>query len=165
MSNRIIIKPIDLKKDSNIAIKFHADAFVCGFGNADRFYEADGQGHVRYLEWLLEKQQQDADMAVHIWQGDEVIGQIVLGMFKHVADIGYVNLYYLAPEFRGQGLSSILDEYAVDYFTKLSCKAMRLSVNKQNDRAWHYYLKHGWQEIGPRADQPDVYFMEKVIKG
>ncbi len=96
-------KTIDLARDQSIALKFREDSFVVSFGNADQFYEYDGQGHVRYLEWLKAKIEKDARFAVHVWQGDQIIGQLELGKPRNDPTVGYVNLYYLIPEKRGVG--------------------------------------------------------------
>ena len=96
--------PIDLDSAAETAIAFRADSFVCSFGSAERFYEADGKGHERYLAWLRERMQSIPGSCVHVWSGEAVIGQIEMGRFKGDPEIGYVNLYYLAPACRNRGL-------------------------------------------------------------
>ena len=159
----IEFKKIDLESHRDIVIKFREDSFVSSFGNADRFYEADGQGHLRYLDWLQNKIQYDASFGVHAWQGDEIIGQLELGLLKGDDSIGYVNLYYLIPEKRGSGLAQILDEYTTMVFKNLGKRRVRLSVSPTNSRALNFYLKMGWTDLGTRSDHPEVNFMEKLF--
>jgi hypothetical protein len=40
-----------------------------------------------------------------------------------------------------------------------------LSVSVSNHQALAFYLKHHWQDLGPRADQPDSHYMEKRLMG
>lgn len=105
-------KPIDLAKHHQVCVQFRADAFVCSFGSAERFYEPNGAGAVQYLRWLERRIAESPDGCVHLWKTGQIIGQIELVRWKRDASVGYVNLFYLAPEYRGQGLGARLDEYA-----------------------------------------------------
>lgn len=139
------------------------DSFVVSFGDAKRFYEEDGQGGERYIQWLKAKIDKDPASVVHIWQDSEIIGQIELGRLRDDPTRGYVNLYYLIPEKRGKGFGEFLDQYSTDYFRKLGLPIVRLSVSPTNGRAISYYMKMGWVDLGPRPGHPEVHFMEKKI--
>jgi len=159
----ISFKTIDLENDQETTLKFREDSFRESFGDANRFFEADGQGHIRYLKWLREKIEKNPHYAVHVWVRDQIVGQVELGVLKGDPSIGYVNLYYLIPEMRGTGLSTQLDHYAVKVLSDLGFRKMRLSVSPSNLRAVKFYEKMGWRDVGPRPDHPEVSLMEKLI--
>ena len=82
---------------------------------------------------------------------------------KNEPETGLANLYYLAPEYRGQNLSQYLDQYAIRFLTALGCKKARLNVSPTNSRALAFYLKNGWKNLGPNPKHPEVHIMEKVL--
>ena len=49
LREELSFQPIDLKQHANVCIRFREDSFVCSFGSAGRFHEADGKGAERYL--------------------------------------------------------------------------------------------------------------------
>ncbi len=159
----ISIKPVDLYKDAQTCIRFREDSFVVSFGDAEKFHEADGKGAQRYLGWLSEKIAKDPQSVVHVWNDNEIIGQIELGRLRDDQSRGYVNLYYLVPIFRGKGLGTHLDTAAMNYFKNLGLTSARLSVSPTNLPAVAYYKKMGWVDLGPRPEHPEVHFMEKNV--
>lgn len=40
----------------------------------------------------------------------------------------------------------------------------RLSVIPDNHRAVRFYEKHGWQDFGPRPDNPKAHYMQKNLR-
>ena len=160
---QVEFKPIDLPLTKDLCIKYRADSFTVSFGNADKFYEADGKGAERYLEWIKAKMAKDPLLAVHCWLDGNIVGQIELGYLNTDASCGYVNLYYLAPDKRHQGLGKFLDAYVVQYFTAKKIKRVRLSVSPTNLPAIRFYEKNGWVNLGPRQDHPEINNMEKNI--
>lgn len=156
-------KTIDLKLHGDYCIKFREDSFVVSFGNAKKFYEADGLGAERYIEWLKAKIAKDPGLAVHFFLDGQIVGQIELGYLKDDPTCGYVNLYYLTPEVRGKGLGALLDEYVVNYFREQKIQKLRLSVSPTNTPAISFYKRMGWRDLGARKDHPEVNYMEKSI--
>jgi ribosomal protein S18 acetylase RimI-like enzyme len=159
----LIFKPIDLLSDGETCVRFSEDAHIASFGNADRFHEKDGKGAERYLAWLKKERERDPFSCVHVWLDSKIIGQMTLGRLKADPGMGYVSLYYLIPEHRGSGLSRYLDEFACTYLKSLGFTLARLSVHPENVRALAYYRKHGWRDLGPRPDHPELNWMEKEI--
>lgn len=157
--------PIDLDSGAETAIAFRADSFVCSFGSAERFYEADGKGHERYLVWLRERMQSIPGSCVHVWSGESIIGQIEMGSFKGEPEIGYVALYYLIPARRNRGLGRRLDEYATAFLRGLGFRAARLNVSPANEQAIRFYMKSGWRDLGPSPAHPEVHSMERAFVG
>jgi len=157
------IQPVDFKNHLETCIRFREDSFIVSFGSADRFYEEDGKGGERYIDRLKQKYEQDPESVVHIWHGNEIIGQMELGQFRIDPSRGYVNLYYLVPEQRGRGYSASLEKYTEYYMKMKNYKLARLSVSPSNKRAFSFYLKNGWRDLGPRPGRPEMHFMEKCF--
>ena len=163
-SSTLEFKPIDLEQHQDLCIRFRADSFICSFGSADRFYEADGSGAKKYLQWLRQRIAEIPNSCVHIWQGEQIIGQIEMRRWKHDFNVGYVNLFYLIPEFRGQGFGQQLEQYAANFFKHLGCQSARLSVSPTNLSAMRFYLKHRWVDLGQQEDAPEVHYLEKTYE-
>lgn len=142
-------KKVDLSTNQDICLKFRADSFMTSFGSEDAFWEEDGNGGTRYIEWLKNKDSKKFG-AFHIWKEGEIVGQMEIGLLKNDESWGYVNLFYLRPEVRGSGISKYLDEFAVVFLTYLGVKKAKLCVSPTNKVAWNYYLKCGWKDQGPR---------------
>ena len=159
----ISIKTVQLELHKDTCILFREDSFVVSFGDAKKFYEEDGKGGERYIEWLEEKISKDALAVVHIWQDNKIIGQIEMGGLAKDPLCGYINLYYLIPSKRGVGLGKILDQHAMNYFKNKEMERVLLSVSPTNLQAVSYYKKMGWTDLGPREGHPKVHMMEKKI--
>lgn len=163
-SQEIVFLPIDLERHLDEVVRNRLDSFVSSFGEEKgraAFYGPDGDGVAKYIDWLKAKMAIDPYLAVHAWQGDRIIGQMELGTLKTDSSVGYVNLYYLIPEFRGTGVSKALDDYAVRYLKSKGHKTARLAVSPTNSRALRYYTRMGWADLGQRADAPELNWMEK----
>lgn len=151
-------------------MEFRADSYLCSFGSEDTFWEDDGKGGERYLAWLQAKDFATYG-AFHIWLEGEIIGQIECGRRLPEDNFGYINLYYLKEDFRGKGYSSQLDQFTNDFLKSLGYSSARLCVSPSNSRAWKYYLKMGWKDLGPRRDtgrlnkasEQLVHYMEKEL--
>lgn len=134
---------LDIDKNRELIIDFRADSFVVSFGNADMLYGDDGKGAERYID-LLRKRNQFKGSCVHAIYNGQIIGQIELRAMKDQADEGYVNLFYLSPQFRGRGLGVHLDKYAEDFFRMNKMKCAYLNVSPTNEMALKFYEKCGW---------------------
>ncbi|GAB4474937.1 MAG: hypothetical protein OHK0037_36020 [Elainellaceae cyanobacterium] len=157
-------RPIDLAQHHQLCVQFRADAFLCSFGSVERFYEPDGTGAVAYLRWLEQRIADLPNSCVHLWQNEQIIGQIELGRWKRDPSVGYVNLFYLAPDFRGRGLGAHLDEYAAQFFWERGHRRARLSASPTNLVAIAFYRKRGWIDLGQRDDMSDTHYFEKVYQ-
>lgn len=161
--------PINLDLHSDLCIKFRADSFVASFGTDHPFFEEDGLGDTRYLDWLRSRNPNRYGI-FHIWLNEKIIGQLELGESKSSGDDGYIHLYYLIPECRGKGFSVELDQFAMNFLRSLGFKKARLSVSPTNLRAVTFYKKNGWIDLGAR-DEPELqtiikfplHYMEKHI--
>ncbi|BAY35046.1 hypothetical protein NIES2107_69570 (plasmid) [Nostoc carneum NIES-2107] len=160
-SSTLEFKPINLERDQDLCVHFRADSFICSFGSAARFYKEDGSGSEQYLRWLRQRMTEIPNSCVHVWKQEQIIGQIEMMRCRHDSSVGYVNLFYLTPEFRGQGFGQQLDQHAANFFQHLGCHSARLNVSPTNRVAIRFYLKHGWVDLGQREDDPEVHYLEK----
>ena len=119
-SSILEFKPIDLEQYQEVCVQFRVDSFSCSFGSSDRFCEEDRNGAERYLQWLRQRMTEIPNSCLHVWEGEQIIGQIEMSRWKHNLSVGYVNLFYLIPEFRGQGFGQQLDRYAANFFNWMS---------------------------------------------
>lgn len=144
---------------------------MSSFGHEKDFWGEDGRGDERYVQWLQDKMATGELQAVHVWNEQTIIGQLEFGLKAKTTDTGYVNLYYLATEFRGKGYAAELDKYVMQYFKLKGYRLAQLSVSPTNARALNFYLKLGWLDKGPRFTVNDlaerggsqVHLMERVV--
>ncbi len=161
--NSLAFKPIDLEHHAYICIQFAEDTEICSFGSVDGFREEDGKGAERFIERIRAKLAHDPLSCIHVWRDDNIVGQIHLEQFID-SSIGYINFFYIAPAWRGKGVATRLDDYATAHFKQRGFKSARLSVTPANARAVRFYLNHGWKDLGPREDKPNVHNMENSFE-
>jgi ribosomal protein S18 acetylase RimI-like enzyme len=159
----LVFRPLELPGDGPLAVQFSEDAFVCSFGNAERFWAEAGRDGRRWVDRLGEKLLQDPRNAVNAWLRGTLVGQVVLGSSDTEPNVGHVNLYYLVPQWRGRGFASQLDGYAVAVLRDQGYRIATLNVSPTNMRAIRFYLRYGWYELGPRPDAPFVHAMARVL--
>lgn len=157
----LAFRPVDLDAHLEVCQRFRIDTHVCAFGSAERFHQSDGKGAETYAAWLRQKATNLPGCLVHVWQGEDIVGQIEMGRVASDPSIGYVNLFYLIPALRGQGLGTLLQAYAWSFLGALGCQALRLSASPTNVPAWRFYQHGGWVDLGARADVPDVHLLHK----
>jgi GNAT superfamily N-acetyltransferase len=67
---------------------------------------------------------------------NRLIGQLELTIKKYEdRKIGYVNLYYLVPDFRGIGIGKELQKYASSFFKSQNHNEFHLRVSPTNTSA------------------------------
>ena len=98
---------------------------------------------------------------VHAWKGDEPVGQIELRDGRETPQEGYVNLYYLMPEFRGDGLGRELDDHAMRWFCESGMTSAAPGVSRTNEWALRFYEKNGWRNCGVHHKNPNSFLMRK----
>ena len=106
------------------------------------------------------------DVGVVPAHGDDVGGEggePEPGLFRVVEEdgaLGYVNLFYVVPELRRQGLGRLLHRHAVSVFSGLGKRAIRLSVAARNAEALAFYRKLGWRSVGSRPHREAMQVLE-----
>ena len=163
----IDFRTIDLENYRELACQFRRDSYAVSFGDSDAFDGPDGVGATEYSAWLEGRIESFPAGQVHAWVGNEVVGQIEAiprtRAGEEDAPFGYINLYYLSPKWRGQGLGRQLENYANNLFRGMGIGRLILSVSPTNKPAWNFYLREGWKDCGPNPKSPEVHLMEKSV--
>ncbi|CAH0309827.1 GNAT family N-acetyltransferase [Pseudomonas brassicacearum] len=154
-------RPVNLNQDGDVCVRFFEDMLLCAFGSAQKLHAPDGTR--RYLQSLQEKAAELPGSIVHAWDETRIVGQIEMSLLKTEAAVGYIHFFYLIPAWRSRGAGKLLLAYATHFLAGLDCERMRLSVSETNQRAARFYRHHGWTDIGPRQDKPELRLMEKPI--
>ncbi|NBA95341.1 GNAT family N-acetyltransferase [Pseudomonas sp. R5(2019)] len=94
-------------------------------------------GYITVLRGLVREQYLDAVMLICCKDAR----QRITG-FAGIA-AGKIEMLFVAPEHRGQGIGQALLQYAVKHLN-----ASELDVNEQNTQARGFYAKLGFEEIG-----------------
>ena len=139
---------IDINKHREDVISFLKDSFAVSFGNAWGFGDDE-----KYLDWLEIMVKDFPDGFVMVEKDNRLIGQLELTIKKYEdRKIGYVNLCYLVPEIRGNGIGKELHKYASIFFKSQNLNEFHLRVSPTNTSALKFYQKLGMEEIGKELD-------------
>ncbi|MEH7884205.1 GNAT family N-acetyltransferase [Bacillus sp. JJ1609] len=151
-------RDIDLLTDSETIIKFRRDAFVISFGDDSLFGDND-----IYLMRVNELLQKFPGGLVIVEDDGKPVGQIELQITRYEKkEIGYVNLFYLIPEYRGKGHGTALMAYAENFFRKNKMKKYQLRVSKTNKGAISFYEKNGFELV--RMEEEETVFLYRMQK-
>jgi GNAT superfamily N-acetyltransferase len=154
------IKP----ENFSLAYGFLRDSFAVSFGKeVDLWPDKLRQlTESQYFEILRQKLAKHPEAALHVLEGDRIVGQIEWHILTDDKTCGYVSLYYLIPNRRGMGLGKYLDEFVCQKLASLGRQRAQLTVEPANVQAVAFYKKSGWIEIG-RHPQHSGRVMEKTI--
>lgn len=97
-----------------------------------------------YLRWLQSRLDEFPDGHLLAFVGKRCVGQLELQVPFGLSD-GYVNLFYVAPPFRGQGFGRALHERAEQYFQSWQAERIELDVSSTNSRAVGFYRHLGYR--------------------
>lgn len=157
----LVFRPVDLGAHLDTCMRFRSDPLICAVGSAKRFNGRDGQGAQPGTDCLRTRAQRLPGCLVHLWRGDTIIGQVEMSLVPSDHTLGRIDLLYLLPEARGQGLGRLLEAYAWTYLSGLGCRALCLAASPANRSAWRFLSKQGWQDLGPEANDAKVHRLEK----
>lgn len=121
-------------------------------------------------EWhspeLLTKQIQNPDMFFGVAKNGNMIVGMCNAMLTHEGKVVNIQRLHVSPHYQRQGIGSMLIKEAIKAFP--SASKVDLEVEKQNHRAFSFYQKHGFKEVGAKVFEikhvriPCIV-MEKVI--
>jgi RimJ/RimL family protein N-acetyltransferase len=154
------LEPIAIDRDLETCIRFRRDMYLASFGTPEGLEEEMGPGDALYVEQLRARAAQLPEGNAHLWEGSRIVGQTELRLLEDEPGVGYVSLFYLVPECRGQGLGRMLQDHALEVFRARGMRAMRLSVSARNAPAIAFYRKLGWVTTGTRPHRHPMEFME-----
>lgn len=143
-----------------VFLDFIRDTHLCSFGSMEGLVNENGQGEERFIQRVRTRLAEEPGSCLHVWRNEEIIGQLHLGRFVDPA-IGYINMFYVSPAWRGTGVAAAMEDYACAYLEAQGFQSAYLSVAAQNHRALRFYEKQGWTDLGPRPDKPGTHNMEK----
>lgn len=137
---KLLYRTIDPEADAKLVTDNQRDACVATFGDDARY-----QGDERYLAWLRDKVEEFPDGCLLAMLDDgRCVGQLELEV-PFGRGVGYVNLFYVRPEFRGRGYGRKLCAHAEKYFRAWEARRIELHVSPTNERAVEFYRKMGYK--------------------
>ena len=143
---RFTYRTIDPLRDAELAVRHQVDACIATFGT-----DAPFQGRHRYLRWLASKLEEFPEGFLLAFLEGCCVGQLELEVPYGLSD-GYVNLFYLTPQFRGIGFGPLLHERADCYFRSWDATSILLHVSPSNQSAMRFYRRMGYAPTGARSD-------------
>jgi len=155
----IAIAPIDLDRDAATCIAFRRDSFEVSFGSRAGCDDEMGADGSLYLAKLRDRMAKVPEGNAHVWHEGRIVGQTEM-RFSDEPSTGYVNFFYLVPEWRHRGAGRILHDHAVKVFSDRGMRAIRLSVSRTNEAALAFYRRLGWRRLGARPHKEAMDLME-----
>ncbi|MCA0970207.1 GNAT family N-acetyltransferase [Halobacillus litoralis] len=146
------IRKVRFEQDQDKLLSFRRDAELESYGHMERFDETS------YLKRIRSRIDNKSGGQVFIVEDGFPIGQIGCEIR---GNLGYVNIFYLVPSYRGKGYGKKLIRWAEDYFREHELNTYQLKVAKRNIRAVSLYEKEG---LVPVKKEEECYIMEKDIK-
>ena len=159
MAHQIRFRPIDAFRDRQTIIDFRKDSYIVSFGSADELGDEE-----MYVAWIAMAATMAPEAFVLMECNGRPIGQMELEVIYYKGrPIGYVDLFYLIPEFRGRGYGKIQLDYAENYFKSHQLNEYHLRVSPTNHRALRFYKKHGMTQLETEHLTKTVIRMKKLI--
>lgn len=157
------VLPMDLSRDVETCVRLRRDAYVATYGSAEGMDEELGTDNAKYLAHLRRRIAELPGGNAHLWSGERIVGQAEMRLVDDDPALGYVNLFYVVPELRRQGLGRLLHRHAASVFSALGKRAIRLSVAARNAEALAFYRKLGWRTVGSRPHREAMEVLELVL--
>lgn len=149
-------RTIDIEKDKDLLIKFRKDTHYISFGTLEGFDEKS------YIDRMIERVNKFPKGQLIIEDKGKPVGQIGLLIEEYNGiDIGYVNLYYLTPEYRNKGLGKELIRYTEEFFRRFNVYEYHLRVSPKNEKAIKFYRRSGMIKL---KEEKGKYRMRKYIQ-
>lgn len=149
----LIYRRINPEVDGPLCFANYRDAAIATYGP-----DTQAAHPRRYLPWLRSRVEEFPDGHVLAFLDLQCVGQLEL-QIPYGSTVGYVNLFYVAPEFRGLGFGRRLHEYAEKYFRSWEADRIELDVSSTNDRAMGFY-----RHLGYRFQEGGMLPLVRMIK-
>jgi ribosomal protein S18 acetylase RimI-like enzyme len=141
-ASTLTYRRIDPEADAQLAVAHHCEACAATYGDG---WHPRYEGADRYLQCLRDKVEEfpDGYVLAHLDDG-RCVGQMELQV-PYGQSVGYVNLFYISPAFRGLGLGRVMhQEYAERYFRSWEADRVELHVSPTNEIAMKFYRRMGY---------------------
>jgi ribosomal protein S18 acetylase RimI-like enzyme len=145
LTSSITLRTIDLAVDVDRCARNHQDACEASFGPGCRY-----EGRDSYLRWLAPRVEEFPEGFVLAFDADTCVGHLELEV-PYGLTHGYINLFYVTPACRGQGIGRQLHQYAERYFRSWDATQIDLHVSPTNIRAIRFYRRLGY-EFAPQGN-------------
>jgi len=137
----LTFRTIELPGDAARVVAGHADACRATFGEAA--YRQRLERPDRYLRHLSDRIEEYPEGHLIAFAGAACVGQMELQV-PYGLEVGYVNLFYVAPEFRRQGCGRAMHARAEQYFRSWEAQRIELHVSPTNPAAVRFYEAMGY---------------------
>ena len=147
-------RTIDPVADADFAVEAYVDACRASYGDETSF-----PGRARHLAWLRSRVEEFPEGHVLALLDGRCVGEMELQV-PYGLTSGYVNLYYVVPEFRGQGFGRRMHDYAERYFRSWEANVIHLHVSPTNEPATAFYRSLGYRAL---RREGRLWLMHKVL--
>ena len=134
-------RTLDPERDADFAVAAYRGACRASYGDVASF-----PGRAKHLAWLRSRVEEFPDGHVLALLDGDPVGQLELQV-PYGLTSGYVNLYYVVPALRGQGLGKRMHDYAERYFRSWEANQIELHVSTTNERAMCFYRTLGYRAV------------------
>ena len=152
-------RPLNWPEEKELYLEARREAWRSTHGEEIPF---DGEGFLQDAGLHLSRNPWGITVAM---AGDKVAGLLQLDPERYQEDkAGYIPFCYLTPERRGMGLGIQLIGQAVAFYRPQGRDRLRLRCAPYNQRAQHFYAKHGFYKIGEeQGSRVPLDILEKYI--
>ena len=79
---------------------------------------------------------------IEIWQAHKLIG--LLAFYNKGNKSGYISNVSILPKYYNKGIGQVLLDKCINYLNDLSINKLELEVNKNNIKAFKFYIKNNF---------------------
>jgi len=162
MSAAFTFQRINVEKDHETLLKFRRDSFKVSLGTTDDVVSPN-----HYLAWMAFQTLFFPDGFLIMEHDGEPVGQLEVEIVTYMGKrIGYVDLFYLKPGYRGKGYGRLQIEQAEAFLKSQGVNEYHLRVSTTNKPALRFYEKNGFYLLAEEniGGYP-MYRMAKKITG
>lgn len=158
MTPTFTFRRINVEKDHETLLKFRKDSFLVSLGTADTFGDPN-----QYLAWMALQTVFYPDGFLLMEHDGKVVGQLEVETITYQGrQVGYVDLFYLIPGYRGKGYGKIQVDRAESYLRSQGMLEYHLRVSATNKYAIRFYDKHGFHLL--KEENLGGYPMLRMVK-
>ncbi|MGV3488529.1 MAG: GNAT family N-acetyltransferase [Tuberibacillus sp.] len=158
MSEAFTFRRIDVERDHETLLKHRKDSFLVSLGTDDTFGDPN-----HYLAWMALQTIFFPDGFLLMEHVGKTVGQLEVEIVTYQGRrVGYVDLFYLIPGYRGKGYGRIQLERAEEYLRSQGMDQYHLRVSATNKPALRFYEKHGFYKL--KEENIGGYIMYRMVK-